>query len=556
MKKITFLVCLMTSFFVFTQTTYTFVGGTNQGDWTDPANWSGNNAPGNTIMANDTVEIIGNLLVSVFSSTTITNNGTISVSSGTSGNPTFAIFTSASLINNGTFNITNGTLSATGNIENNGTFNVQGTDFNISSGGTLTNANSFNTSGINMRVFLNEGIIVNNNGASFNFGTNTMNNNSFTNNGMITVSSGDFVNRNSLINSTSATLIIDGPGDLINDTTGTIDSSSAITINNFAQLSNNGSLTNLASGTISVINTSTLRLFGSSTITNQGEISTDSSSRIDVDENLTNDGTIINNNILDFGSQVQLVNNGLLINNSDIRSFTNPSNFVLIENSSTGTLEGINNSHSDSFMNNGTFSPGNTTDVTGNYLLNGNLVVNPSSVTNIDIESLSDFDNITAENISFNEPTPVDPFNPVTGILNVSLINSYEPAIGDSFTILANTSSFDIQGEFASVNLPTFNGKTFEIVYNNNAIVLNTVASLSTNDFSKKEFKIHPNPSDSILYVDALTNSEKATIYSQTGQLLLTQEVSPANNKIDTSTLSTGIYFLTIRNSSQKFIKL
>lgn len=558
MKKITLLVCLIINFTIFAQTTYTFIGGTDQGNWTNTANWSGGNAPGNTVGTQDTVEILGNVLVSIFSGTTIINNGTILVSNGANGAPTFTIFTSASLTNNGTFNITNGSLTATGTIQNNGMINAQSTDFTIDTGGSLTNTDSFDTTGINTRVFLNNGTITNNNGASFDFGTNVTNNNNFNNNGMVTVSNGTFSNLNSFNNTTTtSTLQINGPGDLINETNGTLDNSGNITIDNFAQLSNKGSFINLTSGFVSTTNTSTLRLFPNSSINNQGEISNDSSSRIDIEVSFTNEGTIINNNILDFESLTKLTNNGLLINNSDIISFANPSPFTLIENSSTGMLEGINNTHSDNFMNSGIFSPGNVTDATGTYTFDQNLVFEPLSELNIEIESLTDFDNVIADNVSFNEPNPSDPFNPTTGILNVSLLNNYEPNVGDSFVIMTGVSSFSnsIIGQFDTTNFPTFNGKTFEIVYNAKDITLNVVTTLSTDGFSIKTFKMHPNPSQTFMYVDGLVNEEKATIYNPNGQLIKSFEISPIDNKIDTSALPKGIFFLNIKGNSQKFLK-
>ncbi|RZN81367.1 MAG: PKD domain-containing protein [Winogradskyella sp.] len=68
-------------------------------------------------------------------------------------------------------------------------------------------------------------------------------------------------------------------------------------------------------------------------------------------------------------------------------------------------------------------------------------------------------------------------------------------------------------------------------------------------------FKIYPNPVGKMLYIDKLNKIENISIYSISGQELLTTKVSQSNNSIDVSSLSSGLHFLKFKNQTLKFIK-
>jgi hypothetical protein len=58
----------------------------------------------------------------------------------------------------------------------------------------------------------------------------------------------------------------------------------------------------------------------------------------------------------------------------------------------------------------------------------------------------------------------------LTGTLNIALINSYEPDLGDSFEIMTFGSR---SGEFTSINgLEIGNGKRFEVIYSGTSLTL------------------------------------------------------------------------------------
>ncbi len=72
------------------------------------------------------------------------------------------------------------------------------------------------------------------------------------------------------------------------------------------------------------------------------------------------------------------------------------------------------------------------------------------------------------------------------GILNVSLLDGFEPALGDEFTIL-ETAAGSISGIFADVNTPVFNDLTLSIAYDASSVVL-SVINFDPADLNKDGF--------------------------------------------------------------------
>ena len=70
-------------------------------------------------------------------------------------------------------------------------------------------------------------------------------------------------------------------------------------------------------------------------------------------------------------------------------------------------------------------------------------------------------------------------------------------------------------------------------------------------------FVIYPNPSHNVLFVKTCHGASLQSEYRITnimGQTLMTGEITSENQMIDVSSLTKGIYFITINNESQKFV--
>ena len=82
-------------------------------------------------------------------------------------------------------------------------------------------------------------------------------------------------------------------------------------------------------------------------------------------------------------------------------------------------------------------------------------------------------------------------------------------------------------------------------------------APLSINDFDQAEAKIYPNPARDFLYLELPDNSfDKYEVYSLTGQLVAQGKCNSTLEKIDLSTLSTGLYiFKVMSNERDEYIK-
>ena len=68
------------------------------------------------------------------------------------------------------------------------------------------------------------------------------------------------------------------------------------------------------------------------------------------------------------------------------------------------------------------------------------------------------------------------------GTLDVSLDASFEPALGNTFTILT-TQNGNVTGEFDATTFPLLNGLAFDVVYNAQSVVLEVIAGANNGDF-------------------------------------------------------------------------
>ncbi|MEO5890959.1 MAG: T9SS type A sorting domain-containing protein [Ferruginibacter sp.] len=120
-------------------------------------------------------------------------------------------------------------------------------------------------------------------------------------------------------------------------------------------------------------------------------------------------------------------------------------------------------------QNSGTLSPGNSP---GKFTITGNYNATNTAVHQIEIASASIFDTINvlkdAEGQNGNAV--------LAGMLNVSLLNGFVPALGDSFKILTFSAA---TGSFSTLNLPALPvGLSWNVKYNPSNIMLTVNATV------------------------------------------------------------------------------
>lgn len=82
-------------------------------------------------------------------------------------------------------------------------------------------------------------------------------------------------------------------------------------------------------------------------------------------------------------------------------------------------------------------------------------------------------------------------------------------------------------------------------------------STVGINTLSKNNFNIYPNPSKNQIYIEGISKNEPTNvkIYTATGVLVLNGYVLE-NEVFDVNTLPQGIYFISINNAIQRFVKL
>jgi len=72
-------------------------------------------------------------------------------------------------------------------------------------------------------------------------------------------------------------------------------------------------------------------------------------------------------------------------------------------------------------------------------------------------------------------------------------------------------------------------------------------------DINKLELKLYPNPTSDFIKIDNQQNLKLSVeIYSNLGKLLYSNELNTANNRIDLSNYSKGIYYLKLLENDTK----
>jgi len=89
----------------------------------------------------------------------------------------------------------------------------------------------------------------------------------------------------------------------------------------------------------------------------------------------------------------------------------------------------------------------------------------------------------------------------------------------------------------------------------NGTITVQVATGINTLGDTGTNIKMFPNPSTDVLFVNTSVDAE-LNILSITGELIIRSEIKPGNNRIDIQSLSSGVYFARINNTSIKILKL
>lgn len=176
---------------------------------------------------------------------------------------------------------------------------------------------------------------------------------------------------------------------------------------------------------------------------------------------------------------------------------------------------------------------------------NSNLaVVDASGLVNLGYVNITGTQKITA--LDFSNSTLSDGIyvlnNKALATLNIA--NGSNSNMPKSLDFTNNPSLSCIQID-ASFNPPTTWNKDTTTNFSDNC------GSLSTNNLDSNIFKLYPNPVSNILNISASQELKNIELYSVLGEKLLV-----SNNKtyINISSLNTGVYFVKITTSDDKFI--
>lgn len=110
---------------------------------------------------------------------------------------------------------------------------------------------------------------------------------------------------------------------------------------------------------------------------------------------------------------------------------------------------------------------------------------------------------------------------------------------------------FSSSAQFGNINLTSFGGNDIFVA----KITDNNTMNVDETLFSQTNFRLYPNPANSILHIEVKENTN-IKIVNFLGATVATQQLQTGNNAVDVSSLTKGIYF--VHNSTGgavKFIK-
>ena len=275
---------------------------------------------------------------------------------------------------------------------------------------------------------------------------------SISSSGSLTVSSGSMVTTASISNTGSGTVSVDGP------------STSVVLDNNFQ---NAGYVTISDQSVVetgSIVNTGDIEISGKAGVSTTTFINgaTASTTVSGVDTSLAVAGVFENRGVLQVagGANVTAASYGQFDGKTTLDGGTLIATGEGI-NIVDGELDGVGSFAGDLRLFSGAdAAPGTGTSPTTNWDIDGSAVFGGRLF--IDIASGALFDTLTSTGNA-----------EVAGVLDVSLLNGYAPAIGTSFDIILAAS---VAGGFAQANLPVFDGRTFEVVFGADFVRLSVTA--------------------------------------------------------------------------------
>jgi hypothetical protein len=178
---------------------------------------------------------------------------------------------------------------------------------------------------------------------------------------------------------------------------------------------------------------------------------------------LTNNGTILVNPGSGGGRNMF----GSLLNNGHLQVLTTLSvsgTGSAFDNGATGVIDGngVLTVTGTTFRNGGQLNPGSSPAI---FSITGTFNQLAAGIINIEIGGLT-------AGTQYDQVKVSAAANPA-GVLNLQLINGYEPNLGDAFDVLTYSSR---SGSFTTINgLTIGNGKVFQPTYNTNRLTLTVI---------------------------------------------------------------------------------
>lgn len=129
---------------------------------------------------------------------------------------------------------------------------------------------------------------------------------------------------------------------------------------------------------------------------------------------------------------------------------------------------------------------------------------------------------------------------------------------------LTNSDANDLQLPYASTNSIDLawarsSTATTSLAYHssNRGFATGTFTTLGVEDFTLNATSVYPNPSSGEFYIKTKTNLSKVNLYSQTGALVKTINVTDDSKQVEVtvSGVQSGVYFLELQNDSEKVWK-
>ena len=143
-------------------------------------------------------------------------------------------------------------------------------------------------------------------------------------------------------------------------------------------------------------------------------------------------------------------------------------------NINAGTLRGNGGTITGNVLMAGTIAPGDAPGAAGQLNIVGNYVHTAGGIFQLDIGGLTAGSQFDVLNVSG--------LTSLSGTLNIGLINSFFPTVGDTFIFL--TSAGGVSNFFSTVNgLNIGGGEQFTVIYNPNNVEISTILAPPTNDY-------------------------------------------------------------------------